>query len=76
MRHYCAICVKRQWTLSLKAFEIGSPGRARTADLVINSHPLYQLSYQGMKPAIVLIEGVGVNDKDVGRQRDCNWGIE
>ena len=25
----------------------GSPGRARTADLVINSHPLYQLSYRG-----------------------------
>jgi hypothetical protein len=28
---------------------IGSPGRARTADLVINSHPLYQLSYRGIK---------------------------
>ena len=28
---------------------IGSPGRARTADLVINSHPLYRLSYRGMK---------------------------
>ena len=27
----------------------GSPGRARTADLVINSHPLYQLSYRGMR---------------------------
>ena len=26
----------------------GSPGRARTADLVINSHPLYQLSYRGL----------------------------
>ena len=26
----------------------GSPGRARTADLVVNSHPLYQLSYRGM----------------------------
>jgi hypothetical protein len=26
----------------------GSLGRARTADLVINSHPLYQLSYQGI----------------------------
>ena len=25
----------------------GSPGQARTADLVINSHPLYQLSYRG-----------------------------
>ncbi len=28
-------------------FLYGSPGRARTADLVINSHPLYQLSYRG-----------------------------
>ena len=28
--------------------ENGSLGRARTADLVINSHPLYQLSYQGI----------------------------
>jgi hypothetical protein len=27
---------------------IGSPGRARTADLVINSHPLYRLSYRGV----------------------------
>ena len=27
----------------------GSPGRARTADLVINSHPLYQLSYRGLE---------------------------
>ncbi len=25
----------------------GSPGRARTADLMINSHPLYRLSYRG-----------------------------
>ena len=24
-----------------------SPGQTRTADLVINSHPLYQLSYRG-----------------------------
>lgn len=27
----------------------GSLGRARTADLMINSHPLYRLSYQGMR---------------------------
>ena len=27
--------------------EYGSPGRARTADKVINSHLLYQLSYRG-----------------------------
>ena len=28
--------------------ENGSPGRARTADPVINSHLLYQLSYRGI----------------------------
>ena len=27
---------------------VGSPGQARTADLVINSHPLYRLSYRGI----------------------------
>ena len=27
----------------------GSPARARTSDMVINSHPLYQLSYGGVK---------------------------
>ena len=25
----------------------GSPGQTRTADQVVNSHPLYQLSYRG-----------------------------
>lgn len=33
------------------AFEIGSPGRARTSDPMINSHLLYQLSYRGKKAA-------------------------
>ena len=28
--------------------EFGSPGRTRTTDQVINSHPLYQLSYRGI----------------------------
>ncbi len=28
--------------------DIGSPGRTRTADPVINSHLLYQLSYRGI----------------------------
>ncbi len=32
--------------------EIGSSGRARTADLVINSHPLYRLSYRGIKERV------------------------
>ncbi len=31
-----------------KLLNIGSPGRTRTADKVVNSHPLYQLSYRGM----------------------------
>lgn len=36
--------------LGLGRFEkSGSPGRARTADLMINSHPLYQLSYRGVE---------------------------
>jgi hypothetical protein len=26
----------------------GSSGRIRTADKVVNSHPLYQLSYRGL----------------------------
>jgi hypothetical protein len=26
----------------------GSPGRTRTADQVVNSHPLYRLSYRGI----------------------------
>ena len=29
--------------------EDGSPGRTRTADLVVNSHLLYQLSYRGTR---------------------------
>ncbi len=40
----------------------GSPGRARTADLVINSHPLYQLSYRGItRVRMVLPVNNGVN---------------
>ena len=34
--------------------ENGSSGRARTADLVVNSHPLYQLSYRGMPDVGIL----------------------
>lgn len=29
----------------------GSPGRTRTADQVVNSHPLYRLSYRGVMRA-------------------------
>ena len=40
----------------------GSPGRARTADLVINSHPLYRLSYRGIGGMSMLIPApVAVN---------------
>jgi hypothetical protein len=38
---------KRAWLKQPSPSVIGSLGRARTADLVINSHPLYRLSYQG-----------------------------
>ncbi len=31
------------------AFQFGSPGRTRTADPVVNSHLLYQLSYRGVE---------------------------
>ncbi len=37
----------------------GSPGRARTADLMINSHPLYRLSYRGMRRNLKLIPLMG-----------------
>ena len=33
---------------SLHFKDLFSPGQTRTADLVVNSHPLYQLSYRGM----------------------------
>jgi hypothetical protein len=32
----------------------GSPGRTRTSDQVVNSHPLYQLSYRGISGIIIL----------------------
>ena len=36
------------FSVLMTACLIGSPGRARTADPVINSHLLYQLSYRGI----------------------------
>ena len=40
---------KKSLTHNMQGFLIyGSPGRARTADLMINSHPLYRLSYRGI----------------------------
>ncbi len=43
----------------------GSPGRARTADRVINSHLLYLLSYRGRGGGIVLMTPLQVNIRDV-----------
>ena len=37
----------------------GSPGRIRTADQVVNSHPLYLLSYRGVCLARFLAGGLG-----------------
>ena len=45
---HCAYMKKPLGAASCKFLIFGSPGRARTADLVINSHPLYRLSYRGM----------------------------
>ena len=40
---------KKSLTHNTQGFLLfGSPGRARTADLMINSHPLYRLSYRGI----------------------------
>ena len=33
----------------LEGYENGAVERARTVDLVINSHTLYQLSYDGLR---------------------------
>ena len=35
----------------IKKIKSGSPGRTRTSDMVVNSHPLYQLSYRGTQHA-------------------------
>jgi hypothetical protein len=41
---------QKKWPLEMSPtaiLEIGSPGRTRTSDKVVNSHLLYQLSYRG-----------------------------
>jgi hypothetical protein len=40
--------MRRSFQISVFNRDFGSPGQARTADLVINSHPLYRLSYRGI----------------------------
>lgn len=47
----CSLVIPQAIGVGLKDLICGSPGRARTADLVVNSHPLYQLSYRGIKGA-------------------------
>jgi hypothetical protein len=42
-------------TYGVSSKKFGSPGQTRTADKVINSHPLYQLSYRGMSEARILL---------------------
>ena len=46
-------------------FLFGSPGRARTADLVVNSHPLCLLSYRGMKQGEIVAKGVREVNKNL-----------
>lgn|GEM_PF-3955761 len=50
---------KRAW------FKFGSPGRTRTADQVVNSHPLYLLSYRGMRLYRLWL---GDEDSNLGKQ--------
>ena len=45
---------------------IGSPGRARTADMVINSHPLYQLSYRGLHNVGIIIRIIPLLEYTLG----------
>jgi|GEM_PF-1612492 hypothetical protein len=40
------LCYTR--TAEISGLDSGSPGRTRTADRVVNSHLLYQLSYRGI----------------------------
>lgn len=39
---------KASWIVPNPHSTSGSPARTRTADLVVNSHPLYRLSYRGI----------------------------
>ena len=41
------VSIKKKPGKKYRAY-FGSPGRTRTADRVVNSHLLYQLSYRGM----------------------------
>ena len=53
-----SVFIGRQWTL-LMSLETanGARGRNRTADTMIFSHVLYQLSYPGIAAASVLVAG-------------------
>ena len=47
----------------------GSPGRTRTCNLVVNSHPLCQLSYRGIFLRINLPKNIGVDNQKVFQPR-------
>lgn len=61
----------------MHSLQFGSPGRARTADLVVNSHPLYRLSYRGIVYSLIYFNEclampgsqVGLPERS-GRMRD------
>ena len=46
---------------------LGSPGRTRTSDRVVNSHLLYQLSYPGMgRNVLGIVDCTGLQVKQEG----------
>src|SRR5262249_21675054 len=48
--------IQKQKPLSLwktASVQYGSPGRTRTSDQLVNSQPLYRLSYRGIVPDII-----------------------
>lgn len=47
----------------------GSPARTRTTDMVVNSHPLYRLSYWGMKSYLLTCIEVCVKSKNTSKSQ-------
>ena len=45
--HRCGVLFVKQAASKPVTFVVGSPGRTRTINLVVNSHPLCRLSYRG-----------------------------
>jgi hypothetical protein len=72
--------VEKNLDLTTTFVGFGSPGRARTADLMINSHPLYRLSYRGMRRNLkwILLIGQVYNGEyliNYSSQKHCSWSI-